>query len=354
MFASFGDNQHVEFFSAGSFEKSLGRLETLLGLSDNPNFNSDFWFAISHSGIRLPLRGKQDQDLSLRSASSFGKCLGMVRLEGKLRPGLSLSREQLQDLPWELFVALEYATRQHFHALGFDGDDEGIATQKDILSGADLCDFPSIARLETIGEMLDWTSWHSIPLFATDDGITSLDEIMRAVRANKTIRLNVPRPAQFIPGDDVGFSRDRTPVISAIQAFLLNAHVEVEPAEESKDGFNACAVRERTTRITEVERVFAPMLFADIGHDGPFRLSTAFINSEHPLAKWLLVSAARLEKEHAVAWNLLTSVLYERPSAYRAAERLYVTATEALELIRAADPALAPPRASWPKETDFL
>lgn len=339
-FSSFDDHQMAQTFSVFPLSQTLARTSDLLNLSANPEINSDHWFIAAHAGIVLPDRaqGRFMPFLQPPFENSGAACFGAVLLNGRVRLGLSLNREDIRDLPGEFCLALEYAIRRYYEDTG----EQGGLKSDDITAGAEHCGVATIARFEAAGAILDWSKWEALSLFDRGRHRVSLAELLGQVD-RRPVKLQLPR-AHLASRTAV-----ERPMMAAVRAYLLATRFEVEL--ESPDSERGTLLRRRTGLMPAGERLFPPLTFVGMGTASVFRGSSGFLNRNHPLSQWLLESAPTLRRAHApILHKLMAEIVGDKAAN---AARAHRELLEALEILAKRDRALAPRRDAWPNADQF-
>jgi hypothetical protein len=339
-FSSFRGTGSVEMFSSFPPKQSLYRLSDLLGLSLNPRINSDHWFVVAHAGVVLPSAVNGNFEPFLRSAFAAGHDthFGAVRLSGRIRLGLSLNREQIRDVPWEFCLLLEYAIRRYYGDLGEEAD----LSSNDIIGGAEHCEFPSMARLDVVGVILNWSRWDSLSIFDRDTGRSSLEELCGEIARGQRVTLAL---------GPISWEREKgrsdARLINVVRAHLLANTFEVNL--ESPGSNRGVLVRRITAPVMAGERLFPPLTFVHMGDADAFTDASGFVNRDHPFAAWLIETAPMLMELHAPIFaRVKTALLGEMPTHIAHKEL-----TSCLETLDIRARSLAPLRESWPRADQF-
>jgi hypothetical protein len=138
-------------------------------------FESSSKLLISHNGIRLPeeiehVHHPKRIDFNVKYPGAEARMvLGLISLTDRMRPNLSVDRERIRSLPWEVYSAAGLATRKTVAELMQSPDD--LFWCSDPISPFDLVDDAALARL-LCDPLLD--AWASEKIFASEDIVDTL------------------------------------------------------------------------------------------------------------------------------------------------------------------------------------
>jgi hypothetical protein len=312
---------------------------------------------ISHNGISVPTLfttpdfGSDHVSLDLRPTGLASKSMGIIALRDRLRPNLSISREYLQSLPWELFSAGDLALSRAISTLG---DRTKAWPLSSLLSSERLTEFLTLGRL--LGDPLlaqngPWADENIFDVGGDDKyrHFVSLREIYAAIDGGDELTFNsLPSPGAFFDGE-VYEAPNGVEVCAAV---LATANLQLQ--FESGDYFSSRIkpLGRRLDPITEGENLFPPLTFMQFRNRGILRGEHPTLNIEHPFSQWLIENSAILTERYPGIFELIRKSILQ--SDYRwEPEDLIKEVHGALERLSELDPTLRPARAATPTLSDL-
>jgi len=302
---------------------------------------------LSHNGIAVPTDNEAGNFDAWRTSSRFrpprsGDVWGQgaVALVDSLRPNLSVSRDRLLGLPWNVCSACSLALYRALGGVGVDlraGRWEffgvgGLTIKGSLLLG----DLVQDRNLRPEG------SWGEMPIIQTELGLLSIRELQLAVRES-------PQRIYFSNLRSV----DRP--LDLCAAVLVQLVVRVKVVFE---GYTTRIVASAGVPlpVTEGLKLFPPLAFLPFEGTDCLRFSTVdAVNLAHPIAKWLVETAPLLSREYPGLFRRLQVALGFRGQASRNADQgaqvEYLNSI--LERLRNADPSVRPPTDLRARNGDF-
>lgn len=244
-------------------------------------------FLLSHNGISVPIEnerfGRGARELRLPPDTA---AWGALFLADRLRPDLSVSRDQLRGIGWEIQSAITLAARR---ALKSTVSVEELASL-DLFAGLETRDFLSLDRLSTDPLLRHSEGWQTEAIFWPRDapGPKSLVEILGDCAGGADVWLRYRSSAGMLAR---GFSTPADCVAATLAALYLN--VSLVPAKGLHDAPILHVRGPRPSPISVAERLFPPLTF--LPFDSSDRLAgRSFynihcLNTKHPFAAWLLI-----------------------------------------------------------------
>ena len=307
---------------------------------------------ISHNGLRIP---------AFRTAQLHlpdGVAWAALFLRDRLRPDLSISRDEMRGVPWEIHSAVALAIRR---ALAREDLDAKRLLRMDALSAVKLSPtaamryagdpFRMLSALEYLSlrrlaedPLLDGPEhWRYEPLFVVSgepQPLLTLTEVLARVKAGNDTILEL-----------TGIEHGGPPAICAAAA-IANRSLDMALVPHTRKGAPA-AVRVNGARqqpLAPVELLFAPLTFLPFQGSDLLRGVEGLLNANHPFAAWLLQTPPDLELRfpgfvRAIRTNLLGFGI--KPS--QAVQGM----TSLLERLRQLAPDLKLAKASYPTLADF-
>ncbi|HEX8744776.1 MAG TPA: hypothetical protein VF712_16750 [Thermoleophilaceae bacterium] len=307
---------------------------------------------LTHNGIVVPRRYRSklgfDEDLGLNPLgpwrTSRGAMMGCLALSDRLRPDVSVSRDELRGLPWEVQSAINLATRRALRAAKVPSR---LVGGRSTLSMDTLPRRPALREVASDSLMTDPEGWLTEPIIEVGRGSSSIAEIRARWEAGDQVKLR-NTPALWDFGENDTFSE---PFDSLCVNVMLELHLELAIAIHGKE--TACYVRGLRDASAKTPRLlFPPLFFVSYESSDALKHSYAPVNAGHPFAAWLLESAEVLSLSYpgtllALRRALATGVEKEDRAA------LAEAIGSLIERLRNLDPELAPPKAIVPSADAF-
>jgi hypothetical protein len=315
-----------------------------------PNFDGSL--VLTHNGIVVPSRYRGDfgfdEELGLERLGEWGNQSGIARgciaLTARLRPDVSVSRDELRSLPWAVHSAINLAMRRALRA------QKVPARLTTGTSALNMAPFPHQPLLQEVADESFSARdgvWVTEPIVPVGRSRVSIEEIRRRCEKGQEVRLALT-PTLYHWGGVRGMHE---PFWSLCVGTLLELHVElaVELTNKRANCF-ARGVRDSTARTPR--HLFPPNFFVSYEGSDALKLGALPLNIAHPFSGWLLGSAERLALAYPGTLAGLRRTLMEHVGDDSTDSTLAAISASA-ERLRKLDPDLAPAKAIVPTTDDF-
>ncbi len=272
---------------------------------------------ISHNGIRLPqIKGinlnskKRDnnEQYSVPIKDTWVKIF--VALQDGLRPEISLSRDEVRFLTWDICSNLSYSfisSMQEYNEKDLSRLDLSISSEtidKDLTLG-------KILRDKLLQENL-WSQQKII--FSQNERVNlSLEEIKKRIPEEKIVIIDLPESNTF----NGLCSR-------AIIQTGLDIQVQIAGERQGKDNLNRyyrlVVLSNQNPEINEGQKLFAPLLFAPyekipdlivFNYGKPLPL-----NQNHPFSSWLIKNSPIIKDKYPAIFSEIREKLHAVTSSF--------------------------------------
>lgn len=293
---------------------------------------------LSHNGIAVPTQfGFYAYNRINLSGSGEGGQFWlrqMVALSDALRPDISLSRDRLRYLTWNVYSAVTLAFRK---AIGSYADASLPLAQSNV--------FTSIIGTENflLGNLLN------DPLIACEGGWTSQDIIQTADSrmSLEKIRAGLAGKSSFtisgLPSIDSYFTShyNTAGVIQTCAAALVQIGLKVT---FKAAGYSTSYVVNTTEApvVREGQKLFPPLFFAPYAKPNPLRHRDGSLNQLHPFADWLIEHAVTIHEKYPGIFEALRRGV--SVSAYGLSEANIAELNETLDRLWVLDARIRPPK----------
>jgi hypothetical protein len=285
-----------------------------------PGLKSGRTIAISHNGIRVPSRaeglweGPNEYEpirspVKLRtSEGTEGFLVGCIQLSDRLRPEVSISRETVRRVPWNMHSV---AMLSILRALDLAGEDSRGWRLETVF---DASPFSSTSNVLELGTMLDDPlllrddGWASARVIEVGDGHRSLLEIRQAHSAGKSLSIaGIPTP------DLTGMRRSRLyryprytfEFARWCAAALLQAGVEVAWVRGAAEKWTCLVRGTDPPPLSQGLRLFPPLFFVPYEGSTLLRAGRRSLNRAHPFSKWFIEAAPTIRRNYPELFSLL-------------------------------------------------
>lgn len=308
--------------------------------------------AFGHNGIALPERELRHQHSSYLVSDSLvegqvGVTWGILMLQDRLRPELSVARDKIVNIPWLIYSACNLAVRRGIQAVGEVPAMFGAGA---LQSSGDADDDPAEAPL--LGDLLhdelitDEAMWGSERVFSGKPGPVSVIELRRA----GAIQIGITSRAWGNRGLDFN---------QTLRAVLARRWLAV-----SVDYYSSYILRINTTGghappISEAETLFPPLLFVrfEDGDTGTLTGGARALRLGHPFSQWLLKVAPALAADLPGLLNQIRRTLLASQYTYAkgrlSSEHRAQQINHAMSRIKELRDDLAPPEQAYLTKEDF-
>lgn len=314
-------------------------VQALFGQQEGP-------LLLSHNGLQIPPPDRRyspsDSALNLPGGANWAA----LCLSDRLRPDLSISRDELRGLPWEVHSALALALRR---ALIEEGLDPRALVNLHPLRELKVSEYLSLRRLAEDPLLEEPKQWQSEPLFTLVDSmqVCTLTQVLSQVAAGNKVSLvgSWAYSAPYIGAGDAGPS---------ICAAATLAHRWLDMAlVPDRDDEDLQVNGPRRRPLSPGELMFAPMTFLPFHGSHLLRSRSGLLNPNHPFAAWLLEKAPDLGKRLPGVMRAIRTRLLN-PNIFSFEPREAVEAlTEVLDRLSQLAPDLRLAKALYPTAADF-
>ncbi|MBL1241430.1 MAG: ATP-binding protein [OCS116 cluster bacterium] len=297
---------------------------------------------ISHNGVRVSL------DLN---ANYFGKLgigwfahssfkAGAITLGDHLRPDVSLSRDQLRNLTWQIHSTANLAITNALEATGYLLGDEPIDLFSDFLLADKELLFGRLIEDPYI--CIDGL-WAEKAIISTDNGYTSYLEICKAVAVtNGTVTIDKQPPVgrAFI---------ENFYDFCAAALVQLGCEIELQGLGRDAELFVVAVGQQPIT-----DKLFTPLFFVEYENKQFLKTQNCPVNRDHPFSLWLRENAENLSRNYPPIFKSIVKFLSRRHT-FRSRETQDVIKgiNITLNRLRELDKDIAPPENLIIKESDF-
>jgi len=257
---------------------------SILGLS-GPEIAS-----VSHNGVKIPTNSFTFRQVGGDHASWIQ---GLISLADSLRPDISVSREVLRNVPWQVHSAANLGL---YRALSEIGEDLRTHRRELFASSLSRADYLLGDLLGDQFLYLD-TAWPSLPILETDEGLLSVAEIQSAAK-HKPIQI-------FRLTEKISHFDFLELCGAALVQLELDAYIDLE----RKGAILVSSGKPQT--ISESYKLFPPLTFLPFKNSSNFR-SGSVINSGHPFSVWLLEKAPEIASRYPGIFAQIRSSLLDK------------------------------------------
>jgi hypothetical protein len=299
---------------------------------------------LSHNGIQVDSFNSIDESLSIfRRQGHQWQLFGTLALSDGLRPDLSISRETLKSLPWNICLAVELAYAKALREVGANNlsDMNSFRLIKDSLPDR---------RNTILGEVVKEPllrregPWHYEPLFqvALPTALKSAQDLyalMSGQADSVPLSTSLSLPGYFGRSFSWGALEwtTHTLVISVILQRDFQCTFSV------KSGYIDIS-DVRNTPLTAGESLFPPLTFIPFTDSRVLRHGRYwFVNTNHPFSTWLLAISPRLAQRYPGFFDSIRTQLAVSPGDITPIEKWVRDVNAILDRLTAIDPELGPP-----------
>jgi hypothetical protein len=303
---------------------------------------------LSHNGIAVPTAPPRsyDEDLTLPTGSAW--CA--LFLSDRLRPDLSISRDELRGLPWEVHSAFALTL---LRALSDEGLEREALLALHPLRKLTSDSYLSIARLASDPLLEHKEHWQSERLFLVVDEagqvMVTLEELMQRVAAGVETTL-------VLHTNHISIGSGSAPPPICAAAALACKWLDLAFASDDDWRF-PYRLRVRGPRVRPMvpgEQMFAPMAFLPFEGSTLLRGQEPCLNSNHVFAGWMIEHASELARRFPGITQAIQSVLLNVDRYQFNADKAVDALTGLLERLGQLAPDLRPAKSWFPTRADFL
>jgi hypothetical protein len=298
--------------------------KTLVGPKIAPWSNGPYNWC-SHNGIVLPtavapniryLTNTEEFDLALPESV----LVGPVALTDRLRPELSVSRDDIRAVPFAVHSAIQLAVRRAVA----DHANRPYGKYLAPIASADLIGIPPSGPFVAASlddDLLHSGAWDTAKVFEGADALYSVEDLQRGFRAGTPIKLvGFVRKASWC--DD--FSEDAPFTFSTVLPLAL-AHLRLNLADDRDrrslvdDEFDTWEeapapflVDDQMPQRPVSVDLFPPLTFLpEVAGSELARNGSGAWNQRHPLIRWIIEHAETLAEQAPVAYGEIIGTFHE-------------------------------------------
>lgn len=251
---------------------------------------------LTHNGIVVPTLFGNDSYAYLRLAGNSGHGLfwlrSLVALSDSLRPDISLSRDRLKYLTWNVYSAVTLAFRNALRSyadatipLASGEIFDRIVANENYLLGNILED-PLIALKG---------GWAAQDIISTKGGMTSLEKIRAGLAGTPPLVLNnlpdMTAYSQYL------YVQPRFAIICA--SSLVQIGLKVSLRRKRNGPLFECVVESfEAPVVREGQKLFPPLFFIAYEQPDVLRHLGQPLNQLHPFAEWLIENAVTIHEKY--------------------------------------------------------
>lgn len=258
----------------------------------------------AHGGIVLPSSAAVDPS----GPDSQPSMLGVIHLQGPLRPDATVSRDAVRAVPLAVHSALHMAVRMA--ATGLDAPPAALEQ----VMGASLINIRPRENCSTavIGEdrLVAQGAWNREAVIPVAGGLMSVDELRAATSAGRRVPLRIAGPVTWEEGRSSTFHFYDFLPLGLLQLFC---GLSLEPVDETcgvlfaTESAGADRVSALLPPLYAVEFLTVPAAVARAPLAGRRPHMTpqpgACLNATHPLVRWVSDNTERLARDFAAPFN---------------------------------------------------
>lgn len=251
-------------------------------------FGHHHW--LSHNGIFVPTRKKNTDtayqkydEIKLNSPIKAGWSKYTVALQDSLRPDVTLSRDELRALPWNIYSALTLALSRTLQVYNHDGRMDYNLDIFSILFGQEDFLLDTILNDPNIAD----GAWEFEPIIRTDRGNRSIKQIQQAILAGQEVELMQIMQVH-------GIIHSKATFIPCCQAVLIQMGLNIEFLSEQ----GKFIVKGPGSGIKEGQKLFPPLFFVPYENTALLRMGDNPLNLKHPFSQWLIENAYHLMENY--------------------------------------------------------
>ena len=293
---------------------------------------------VGHNGIRLPPppipRYEAHKPLLTESkVARVSTSRGVLTLRDRLRPDLSIAREETVSIDWPIrsaaLLAYRRALRPHL------SDRAMLGVQSVFIQLSEQR--PSLADVGRDALITDETMWPAERIFTSHDNrVLSVVDLLN----DPTLEARIAARSS----SDLSFVR------IALARTWLAARLEMEEA----DFVNLVVSAGPTRLVTEGEKLFPPLTYVPYSEKlGSVLIwkSSMALRLDHPFSVWFLANATTLRRDLSGLFGRLRDCLFDLSTWQGSFAILEINAI--LRRIKELRPELAPPRKAFLKKSDI-
>lgn len=239
---------------------------------------------LSHNGVSVPATTGEYGRISfgIQSPVSGGWFAIQLALLDSLRPDLSLSRDDLRGLSWEIYSNLALTLSRTLRANVRDSPYRLRVFQDNLKKKS-----AELEAILQIGEIRE--AWLDEPVIAVSGGsAVSLKQIRARVTQGEEVSLGIPvRISEWF--------HDAPNFMACCVAALLQTGASVSKQSSS---WQLVVNAAEPSPLADGQFAFPPLFFVPYEDGALLRQSHCPINLLHPFAQWLVANAKQIRREH--------------------------------------------------------
>jgi hypothetical protein len=301
---------------------------------------------LSHNGVRVPDLSWTVPGVACETPDgTTGFLFGCVQLSDRLRPDVSISRDTLRGVAWNIHSAVTLAL---LRALDQAGEDLAAWSLNDLLQ------LPPSA--EELGVMLDdplflrEDGWLSIPIIDVGTGRRSILQMRQAVASGKRIVLPEIQTMELL--GSTTYAAGSSYFLLLCAQGLLQTNLQLAWVRDGHSANWSCVVHSADPpALPEGLRLFPPLFF--VPYEGSRLLREGFraLNLHHPFSQWLVQAAPSLRRTYPELLSALREALSQ--SFLDSADETATHVNAILDRLRQLEPAGPLPRIAYLKAVDL-
>lgn len=256
----------------------------------NSLLNQYYYNKLSHNGIKINAY-RNLNDNGILDHMEFKKhgdtiTISHVALQDSLRPQLSISRDEIKNMPWEYYCELGITLRRALAGTDF---------YKNSTNNKFTDTFPSINKI-SYSEFENnniITEWAKEDIFTIKNKRINIDKV---TQENINNILSTIYTTIYFVGRNQHFE-------DFIIKFLIQQKFNFQLDADTQEFI---VLNNTKPILTENIKQYPPLFFIQYSNPDIFIISSFPPNSSHPLSKWLIENTFTLKKKHpAIFYNLL-------------------------------------------------
>lgn len=261
-----------------------------LGEIFNINFRHIKLHWLSHNGIYVPIKGKNNLKLEINNPIENSFIYYNLALMDSLRPDLSISRDELRGFNWNIYSTINYSFSKAlssielpFPIINFDIF-QRIYDHSNFLLG-NLLDDTLIAANNY---------WALESIFKLKNQPCSLSALRASILDNTEVLIENPLEVHktYNHGD---YDSYHPSFLQFCKAALIQIGLNIEFDSESN---KIKILNENIPMIEEYSKYFPPLFFIKYDNENHLRNRNNPINSMHPFSKWLIRNTENLNLKY--------------------------------------------------------
>jgi len=304
-------------------DNRAGQVEVRVSLPTNPlpeelsdcTFTDSYnnLLVLSHNGIRCPgvMRNRDGNVHKIHLGLSFEyQCteavISTIYLKDTLRPDLSVARDEVRAMPWQLLSTIELSFIRALRATGFTGIGDW---SRGVLHQLHYRESDFLQQLWNDPYLASPSGWPVEPIIKTSAGFLSAQEISERLERGETL---------FIPQQ---WLAQRLGQSTGVRGFCAMAMLELR-FRVVRDCSGSYRIFERTEPRLEEEALFLPLSFVSFEGSAKLWVPWSPLNLNHTFSRWVLSNAIELKNRYPYLFNEINNlIVFGRATAKAGANR---------------------------------